>query len=259
MLELHQIDLNDLAEALEDHSEWHSWWLDPRSGTIELWAEDALGDEGTQPGGLGWVAVEQIESREGYGDMVEFVEAVSDPRAHDLLARAIEGRGAFRRFKDTLLEFPELRGSWLEFHRVRMERRAIAWLFDTGLIERAEAERGIEARPDPQLPRRVDPRAIAKAVAVELATIYGERLRDVRLYGSWARGDAHLESDIDLLVVLDRVHSRWAERRRVEDVLWKHSFENDVIVSAFPVAEAELRRQTSPFMRRVQAEAVSLT
>jgi uncharacterized protein len=32
---------------------------------------------------------------------------------------------------------------------------------------------------------------------------YGERLRDLRLFGSKARGDWHDESDIDLLLLLD--------------------------------------------------------
>ena len=40
---------------------------------------------------------------------MDFTERVRDPRAHDLLERAIEGRGAFRRFRGTLFEFPEPR------------------------------------------------------------------------------------------------------------------------------------------------------
>jgi predicted nucleotidyltransferase len=258
MLELHRVDLQDVADALEDHSDLHSWWLDRGSGAIELWTEDLVDNEDTHPAERGWVAINPIESREAYADMVEFIEAIADPRPRDLLVRAIEGRGAFRRFKDTLLEFPELRETWFEFHRVRMERRAIEWLLDERLVDRAEAEKAIEERPDPELRRGVDARAIARAVAADLAAVYGRRLRDVRLYGSWARGDTHLESDIDLLIVLDRVDSRWAERRRVEDVLWKHSFENDVVVSAFPVAEEELRQRRSPFLARVDAEATAL-
>ena len=60
--------------------------------------------------------------------MEDFIRRVRDPRARDLLERAIAGRGAFRRFKDTLLDFPDLRPVWFAFHDARMERRAIEWL-----------------------------------------------------------------------------------------------------------------------------------
>ena len=36
----------------------------------------------------------------------------------------------------------------------------------------------------------------------DLADLYGERLKQVFLYGSWARDEATVDSDIDLLVVL---------------------------------------------------------
>jgi predicted nucleotidyltransferase len=49
-----------------------------------------------------------------------------------------------------------------------------------------------------------DPHEIARDVARDLRRLYGDRLSSVLLFGSWARGDAHPESDIDLVVVLDR-------------------------------------------------------
>ncbi len=48
--------------------------------------------------------------------MEQFVQLVRDPRARDRLDRALQGRGPFRRFKDTLLEFPGLREAWFRFH-----------------------------------------------------------------------------------------------------------------------------------------------
>ncbi|MBO0799234.1 MAG: nucleotidyltransferase domain-containing protein [Blastocatellia bacterium] len=41
-----------------------------------------------------------------------------------------------------------------------------------------------------------------------LESIYRERLKQVILYGSQARGDAQLESDIDVLIVLSFYRSQ---------------------------------------------------
>ena len=38
-----------------------------------------------------------------------------------------------------------------------------------------------------------------------LASLYGQRLRGVYLFGSYARDEANEESDVDVLIVLDRV------------------------------------------------------
>ena len=39
MLDLHRVDLGELAVALEDHSYDHSWWLDPETGEVVLWGD----------------------------------------------------------------------------------------------------------------------------------------------------------------------------------------------------------------------------
>lgn len=263
MLELHRVDLRSICEALEDHSWESSWWLDPRTGEVEILLEDGALREADEehPGERGWVRIEPVPSRDAYTDLEDFTARVRDPRARDLLERAIAGRGAFRRFKDTLFEFPELREAWFEFHDVRMERRALRWLADEGLVDGEEAERAIAVRPDPELGplgRPLDARALAESVAADLRGLYGERLRDVVLFGSWARGDAHPESDIDLLVVLDEAPSRWEERRRMEPVLWRHSFENDTIVAATPVGEKELEDGRAPVLVRAREEGLSV-
>lgn len=99
---------------------------------------------------------------------------------------------------------------------------------------------------------------MARAVARDLRDIYGERLRDVLLFGSWARGDAQPDSDIDLLIVLDEVPSRRRELARMSDVLWRHSLENDTIVAEIPVSETEYRELANPLLARVRAEGVSV-
>jgi predicted nucleotidyltransferase len=102
--------------------------------------------------------------------------------------------------------------------------------------------------------KTLDAETIARDVAEDLRAIYGDRLRGVLLFGSWARGDAGPESDIDLLVVLDEVPSRHVELARMNDVLWRHSLENDTIVTEIPVSEAEYRDSGEPLIVRVRAE-----
>jgi Uncharacterised protein family (UPF0158)/Nucleotidyltransferase domain len=259
VLDLKAIDLGDLMEALEDHSYEHSWWLDRSTGEIVLWSDWTAEQGEEDPEARGLLPIEPILSGEGYADIQDFVAQVRDPRARDLLERAIEGRGAFRRFKDTLFEFPELRQAWFAFHDARMTQRALDWLVGEGLVDPDEAER--ERPADPELPELTGPFdhwAIARGVAEDLRGLYGNRLRKVILFGSWARGDAHPESDIDLLVVLDRVQSTWDEQQRMDEILWRHSLENETVVSALPVAEADMRSDSRPVLIRAQAEGLEV-
>jgi predicted nucleotidyltransferase len=259
MLDLQRVSLRSLAEALEDHSPETSWWFDPQRGDAEPHLDPGDADNGEQehPLDRGLVLVEPIPSREAYGDMQGFIGRVRDPSARDLLERAIAGRGAFRRFKDTLLDFPELRQAWFAFHDARMERRAIEWLAGQGLIEGDVAERELEAREDPEPPElgtTFDPIEIVAAVAEDLRNLYGARLCRLLLFGSWARRDAHPKSDIDQIVVLNRVDSPWEELRRMDEILWRHSYDNDVVISAVPVAERDLDDASNPLLIRVRAE-----
>ncbi len=259
MLDLTKIDLADLAQALVDHSYEHRWWLDPETGEVVLWGVDSEEQGEPEPDLRGLRRIEPIPSREGYEEMQDFIGRVRDPRARGLLERAIAGRGAFRRFKDTLLELPELREAWFRFHDAGLERRAIRWLVDEGLVDAATAERALAQRPEPELPElgsALDPHQVARDVARDLRRVYGDRLRSVLLFGSWARGDAHPESDIDLLVVLDRVESVWDELRRMDPVLWRHSFDNDTVVTALPVSSADLAERRRPVLVRAQAEGL---
>jgi hypothetical protein len=48
------------------------------------------------------------------------------------------------------------------------------------------------------------------------------------------------------------------ELARMSDVLWRHSLENDTVVTEIPVSEAEYRRLADPLLVRVRAEGISV-
>lgn len=257
MLEPDQVDLTSLAEALEDHGGSTSWWLDPTTGACDPWVADDDLDDG-DPFERGWHRVWPIGSRESYLDMAEFAEAVSDPRMSRRLQRAIEGRGAFRRFKDELWDDEQLRQAWFVFHDARMRRRAVRWLVDEGLVDEAAARHDESRHPlpvQPELTGPFDPDAVVRDVADDLRRVYGDRLGSVRLFGSWARGDADDDSDVDVLVALEGAVDPIAERRRVADLAWEMTRRSGKVVSVVFTSTDDVAAAATPFLARVAAES----
>lgn len=75
-----------------------------------------------------FVPISPTESYESYHLMEEFIEQVKDVRLRERLADAITGKGAFRRFKDTLLAYPRVREDWFRFDAAAKRRWAAEWL-----------------------------------------------------------------------------------------------------------------------------------
>ncbi len=80
-----------------------------------------------------YIPIPQMESYEGYNDMVDFIDTVPNPRLRSRLERAIHGRGAFRYFKDVLMDYPKERERWFQFRDECMHRRVMDWLEAEGI------------------------------------------------------------------------------------------------------------------------------
>ena len=156
MLDLGTVDLEEVATALQDQNGWeHCWLIDPQSGQVGFWTEDG-GIDGRTPvdlDELDLIPIEPLPSWVWYRDMADFAEGVSDQRAGRSLARAIEGKRAFRRFKDRLHQtYPDLLSAWHAFQSVRAKRRAIEWLVDNCLVDPEAAAAVLARYADPHLP-----------------------------------------------------------------------------------------------------------
>lgn len=84
------------------------------------------------------VSIPQVETHDEYNLMVEFVATVRDRHMRELLEVALDGRGAFRRFKNVLARYPEERDRWFEFRDEDLRRQIDAWLEEVGLLESEE-------------------------------------------------------------------------------------------------------------------------
>jgi hypothetical protein len=85
--------------------------------------------------------------------MADFAERITDERAGRRLLRAIDGEGAFRRFRAELQEeYPELLSAWYAFRDARATRRSVEWLADNELIDGEAAKRFLAGHQDSHLP-----------------------------------------------------------------------------------------------------------
>ena len=132
------VDLEELDGVLEGDPGSGSGRLDLLTGevwpaaAIEYARETGEEDEDTGDDPDRWLWVHNTGSRAGYRDMVEFIDTVTDPERADRLGIAIQGRGAFRRFKDTLSRWPGELDRWYGFSDDRQRGRARVWLADQG-------------------------------------------------------------------------------------------------------------------------------
>jgi hypothetical protein len=98
-----------------------------------------------------FVRVEPASSREQYRWMERFVSSVSEPALRERLIISIDGKGAFRRFKDVLLAYPAERERWFSYRSDLLHWHIHNWLKESD-IEPAEDPPWGEAKPPPELP-----------------------------------------------------------------------------------------------------------
>jgi hypothetical protein len=156
VIDLSLIDLEDIATALADQNDYeHHWLINPDTGEISFWTADT-GIDGQTPvdlDELDLVVIDPLPTWVWYQDMADFADGITNDQAGHRLARAIQGRGAFRRFKDELYEeYPDLLPAWYAFRDARARRRAVQWLADSSLVDGHSAEDFLSRHPDPALP-----------------------------------------------------------------------------------------------------------
>ena len=86
--------------------------------------------------------------------------------------------------------------------------------------------------------------------------LYGERLVQLILYGSQARGDARQDSDIDILVVLDGQIQAGKEIARTSEFIAALCLDRTVVISRAFASATRFQQEESPFFLNVRREGV---
>lgn len=92
-----------------------------------------------------------------------------------------------------------------------------------------------------------------------LAEIYGEQLKTVILFGSYARGDAHPpDSDIDVMIVMKGMFNHREIDRLSSEFRSALCLEYDVLISWRFVSEERYQNSGMPLMINVRREGVTV-
>ena len=93
-----------------------------------------------------------------------------------------------------------------------------------------------------------------------LDKIYANKLKRLILFGSYARGDARSDSDMDFLVVLDIKDSElnvYDEISRMNDEVYDLVLKHEVTISVVPVSEEKYQYSIMPFIVNARKEGIA--
>lgn len=124
------VDWEALEDAFENNApEVHSY-LHLVTGDV-LRVVDGVADplmHSRISGDSNYLRIDPVSSREQYRWMERYIPMVEDPELVVKLTQAIDGKGAFRRFKDVLMSYGPERERWFSFRSERLRIFMEAWL-----------------------------------------------------------------------------------------------------------------------------------
>ena len=131
-----KVKLTDIIDAIEMMDQYSEYFLDKETGEIE-WVSDMTMTKKQQEeiydrlDKHGFYRLPASFDIRDYDIMEDFVDTLSGA-AHDRLSSAIQGRGAFRRFKDTVIKLG-IDQEWYDFQASAYKRKAARWCEENGI------------------------------------------------------------------------------------------------------------------------------
>ena len=99
-------------------------------------------------------------------------------------------------------------------------------------------------------------RKLMNELKAGLVRIYGDKLKAVYLYGSYARGDYRPGSNVDVMILLSDYKNYWEELRRSTELASDISLEYDVTVSRLIMKEIQWKQSNMPVLRNIRKDGV---
>jgi len=177
-----KINLKTAAEEFEMISDETHLFYNTDTGEFDFYSDFAgFDDDDSEKFEEGcWIAAPRQRDIGEYDMMVDFADTVKDPRANELLCVALEGRGTFRRFKDTLHRV-DLIEEWYSFKHKAYVELAREWCEENDIpYENTAAGEGKDVpTPDDAPPKNLEPVEITMVkLEIYIPVTHFEALRE---------------------------------------------------------------------------------
>jgi len=90
----------------------------------------------------------------------------------------------------------------------------------------------------------------------EILNLYGNKLKKIILYGSYARGEENEDSDIDLAIVIKGEIRPFKELDRMSEITYDIELKYDILLSLYPISEEHYQNLSTPFLLNIRKEGV---
>lgn len=77
-------------------------------------------------------------------------------------------------------------------------------------------------------------------IRTKLSSEFGSEIKDVVLFGSRAKGDSTVNSDYDILIILNKKDYNWKYKYLINEVIYDIELENDIIIDSHILSEHEV-------------------
>ena len=131
-----KVKLSDIIDAIEMMDQYSEYFLDKETGKVEWVSDMAMTQEEQEEvydrlDEHGFYRLPTSFDIRDYDIMEDFIDTLSGS-SHDRLASAIQGKGAFCRFKDAVIRLG-IDKQWYDFQADAYKRKAARWCEDNGI------------------------------------------------------------------------------------------------------------------------------
>jgi hypothetical protein len=137
-MKLIRVDWSELADAFQDDSREHRYYLDRDTGEVHFFStylenEEEHEDEQRITAEDRYVTIPLSRRSVSSRDLQQFVRTLDDGQDRKLLSSTLKEQEARARFNDTLNGLPETRKKWSRFQEEIVDRRIREWLGEVGV------------------------------------------------------------------------------------------------------------------------------